>query len=171
MHHMKLFYLHYEDILILVTFQFFKDVASNLHPFLNMHQTDQPMMIFLCEDLEDMYRRLLKMVVHKAIIDKTRTPVHLIKIDLDDKLNILSPSELKLPTATIHLLQGIEQGKKLRFKTYCGLLLSEASKACYEMIKYGCKKGCTGNCKCKRYDLDCTELCWCGGDCVPIADA
>ena len=100
-----------------VKFQFFKDVASILNPFLNMYQTDQPMMIFLCEDLEDMYRRLVKMVVHKAIIDKARTPVHLIKIDLDDKLNILSPSKLILPTATIHLLQGIEQGKKLRFKT------------------------------------------------------
>ena len=64
---------HYEDILMLIKFQFFKDVANILNPFLNMYQTDQPMMIFLCEDLEDMYRRLLKMVVHKAIIDKART--------------------------------------------------------------------------------------------------
>ena len=71
-------------------------------------------------------------VVHKAIIDKARTPAHLIKIDLDDKLNILSPCKLKLPTATIHLLRAIEQGKKLHFKTYCGLLLTNLLKKLQE---------------------------------------
>ena len=38
-------------------------------------------------------------------------------------------------------------------------VLTEASKACYEIIKCGCKKGCSGNCKCKKYTLNCSELC------------
>ena len=38
---------HYKDILMLAKFQFSKDVASILNPFLNMYQIDQPMMIFL----------------------------------------------------------------------------------------------------------------------------
>ena len=37
--------------------------------------------------------------------------------------------------------------------------------ACYELIKCGCKKGCSGKCKCKAFDLECTEVCNCGGEC------
>ena len=52
------------------------------------------------------------------------TQVDLIKINLDEKLNMLPSSEVKLPTATLHLLQGIEQeGKRLHFKADCGLFM------------------------------------------------
>ena len=100
-----------------VKFEFFKHVASILNPFLKMYQTAQPTMPFLSEDLEEMYRRLTKMVVHKAIIDKSRTQVDLIKINLDEKLNMLPSNEVKLLTATLHL------GKRLRFKADCGLFV------------------------------------------------
>eukprot|EP00111_Clytia_hemisphaerica_P022859 TCONS_00067280-protein len=39
----------------------------------------------------------------------------------------------------------------------------EASKACQELIKCGCKKMCGARCKCKKAGLSCTELCQCGG--------
>ena len=42
---------------------------------------------------------------------------------------------------------------------------NEASKECRELIKCGCKKRCTGRCRCKKADLPCTELCQCGGGC------
>ena len=45
-------------------------------------------------------------------------------------------------------------------------LLPEASKACRALFKCKCKKGCIRNCKCrKEYQLPCTELCWCRGQC------
>ena len=44
-------------------------------------------------------------------------------------------------------------------------ILPEVSKICKELIKCGCKKGCTGRCKCKQASLKCTELCKCRGDC------
>lgn len=43
--------------------------------------------------------------------------------------------------------------------------LPEASQACYELVHCGCKKGCTGHCKCKKAALKCTALCSCSGDC------
>ena len=43
--------------------------------------------------------------------------------------------------------------------------LPEASQSCYEIIRCGCKKGCTKRCSCKKAALKCTALCLCSGDC------
>ena len=45
---------HYEDKLMIVKFQFFKDIPDILSPFLKIYQTDPPMMPFLNEDLEEL---------------------------------------------------------------------------------------------------------------------
>jgi len=42
---------------------------------------------------------------------------------------------------------------------------NEASRACQELIKCGCKQKCGGRCKCKSYNLECTDLCKCSGNC------
>ena len=42
--------------------------------------------------------------------------------------------------------------------------LPEASTASRELIHCGCKKGCTGRCKCKKVALKCTALCQCSGE-------
>ena len=42
--------------------------------------------------------------------------------------------------------------------------LPEASTASRELIHCGCKKGCTGHCKCKNAALKCTALCQCSGE-------
>ena len=43
------------------------------------------------------------------------------------------------------------------------MTVDEASKACKELIKCGCKKKCAKRCQCKKSDKSCTELCGCGG--------
>ena len=43
--------------------------------------------------------------------------------------------------------------------------LPEASKACQELIKCGCKSRCKGGCSCVKAGLKCTSLCKCGGKC------
>ena len=42
--------------------------------------------------------------------------------------------------------------------------LPEASAATRELIRCGCKKVCTGHCKCKKAALKCAVLCLCGGE-------
>ena len=44
-------------------------------------------------------------------------------------------------------------------------VLSQAQESCYELVHCGCKKGCTGQCKCLKASLKCTALCNCGGHC------
>ena len=44
--------------------------------------------------------------------------------------------------------------------------LPDASEACRELIKCGCKKKCRGRCKCRKNELSYTELCACSGQCV-----
>ena len=36
------------------------------------------------------------------------------------------------------------------------MTLPETAKACLELLKCGCKQGCTGRCKCKKANLPCT---------------
>ena len=43
--------------------------------------------------------------------------------------------------------------------------LPEASKACNELIRCGCKSACRGLCKCTKANLPCTALCACNGNC------
>ena len=43
--------------------------------------------------------------------------------------------------------------------------LPEASTACNELLRCGCKKSCQGLCKCFRAKLKCTFLCACAGHC------
>ena len=43
--------------------------------------------------------------------------------------------------------------------------LPEASRSCHELIRCGCKKGCTGQCKSVLAALQCTALCSCNGEC------
>ncbi len=48
----------------------------------------------------------------------------------------------------------------------CWTTLSEATKACRELLRCGCRKGCRGQCKCVKAALQCTALCHCGGLCA-----
>jgi len=43
--------------------------------------------------------------------------------------------------------------------------LPEASEACRELLRCGCKNGCRARCKCHKASLQCTALCQCGGQC------
>ena len=44
--------------------------------------------------------------------------------------------------------------------------LSDASVACAILLHCGCKKACTGRCKCNCAGVRCTVLCQCGGGCT-----
>ena len=44
--------------------------------------------------------------------------------------------------------------------------LSDVSTMCNALICCGCKKGCRGNCSCRKAALQCTALCVCDGECI-----
>lgn len=45
------------------------------------------------------------------------------------------------------------------------MTIPQASTVCTELLKCGCKKGCSGNCKCAKAFMKCTALCYCEGEC------
>ena len=50
-------------------------------------------------------------------------------------------------------------------------LYKPAPVAVLELIKYGCKTSCKGNCSCKKNNLPCTALCKChNSDCSNLPD-
>ena len=61
---------HMTDDLMLVKFQFFKDIASVLSFYLTKFQTDAPTMPFMPGLLERNLRQVMKMFLRAAVIDK-----------------------------------------------------------------------------------------------------
>ena len=45
----------------------------------------------------------------------------------------------------------------------CWTTLPETTKACHELLRCGCRKGCRGQCKCGKAAQQCTALCHYGG--------
>ena len=43
--------------------------------------------------------------------------------------------------------------------------IPEAAESCHELVRCGCKKSCNARCKCVKAGLNCTLMCFCGGDC------
>ena len=116
---------HYNQKVIPVRLQFFKDTASQLKGFLQIFQTDNPMLAFLAANLESMFRTLMKMFVRREVLDEAVTGYKLVKIDLTNSSNI-APSELiNLPTATKNLLKSniLSEDKKRQFKKDCITIL------------------------------------------------
>jgi len=50
------------------------------------------------------------------------------------------------------------------------MTLPQASEVCSELLKCGCKKGCTKNCRCHKAFMKCTSLCYCSGECGDSAE-
>ena len=48
----------------------------------------------------------------------------------------------------------------------CWTILPEATNASRQLLRCGCKKGCRGQCKCRKAILQCTALCHCSGLCA-----
>ena len=46
----------------------------------------------------------------------------------------------------------------------------KASKACQELLKWGCKKAGINHCKCCKSSLGCTQLYFCSGPCSNSSD-
>ena len=97
--------------------QFFQDVASELKGFLQLFQTNNPMVPFLEKALVDVLHTLMQMVVKPDVLDQANSSFKLIKLDLTNSENLLPCELMKLPTATKSLLRStnLKNEKKRSF--------------------------------------------------------
>ena len=103
---------NYTDKFMKVILEIFREVARKASTHLTLFQTDNPMLPFLSDTLENLLRRIMGYFVSRSELDKATTPLKLVKLDVsisgDKCLNI---SDIKLPTGANSRL------KKLKLNT------------------------------------------------------
>lgn len=118
------------DPLLPAKIAFFAEIAGKLEPFLEKYQTDNPLVPFMADDLQDVFIALGGMILKDAYLQK----VHRTELT-DDKL--LHPDDLKLVLGVRHALRKIRSNDKMqiaRLKGQCFLfvktLLSKLQASC-----------------------------------------
>ena len=72
------------DILTTAKLSVFSFIASLFESYLTKYQTDKPMVPFLGQDLEKMYRNVLRFFIKPNDLAKCTSPIDLLKRNLDD---------------------------------------------------------------------------------------
>ena len=95
-----------EDPLTTAKLSFFSYFASLFQPFLKKYQTSKPMVPYLYQDLIQLVRSLLGIVVKNDVLEKCTTVQQLIKINLGDKDTFKTKrEELNLGFATESIIK------------------------------------------------------------------
>ena len=66
-----------KDSLKLLKLYYFSFTASLMEPYLLAYQTHKPMIPFMCNDLENLSKNLLKLFIKPEVIDKCTSPKQL----------------------------------------------------------------------------------------------
>ena len=74
---------HIPDKLIVAKLHFFVYVAGILLPYLTCYQGDGPMVPFMSEGIQKMYKGVLTIVVKPKTLAKCKNPLELMRLDLD----------------------------------------------------------------------------------------
>ena len=108
----------FKDKLVPLKLMFFKEIAAIINGFLRPFQTDNPMVPFLSDAYEELIRKLMKMFLLGSTVDGAKTPLALLKIDLDKMDTRLPLSQLRLPTSVKVAIStsSCPSDKKDRFK-------------------------------------------------------
>ena len=117
-----------KDKLIKAKLQFFKCIAGQLQPFLASFQSDKPLVPFLCSELSNLIRSLMRRFVKKDILSEASTADRLVKRVITDnkihvnykKIDIGFLTERELKEAT-----GASEKQVLEFRLQCKTFLIE----------------------------------------------
>ena len=76
--------------------------------FLQLFQTNNPMVPFLEHALVGAHHTLMKMVIKPGVLDQTNSSLKLSKLDLSNSENLLPCELMKLPTVANSSLQSAD---------------------------------------------------------------
>ena len=97
---------YHTDVLVLCKLQFFAFIASMFKPFLQIFQTDHPMLPFLLHELESLANHLVRLVMRRDAIKKADTILKKLKEKwVKDVNNQLEEDLVDLGAATKDLLR------------------------------------------------------------------
>ena len=119
-----------KDVLVPAKLQVFVYIAKVLQPFLVKYQTDEPMIIFLEEDLQSMCSKLIHKLVKKSVLDSADTMYKIANLDVPDKQNHKVATEIDIGFAAKAILTTLAKTKAvnergvLEFRMNCTKFIS-----------------------------------------------
>ena len=102
-----------DDPTIPLKLRFFEEIAMSLNDFLVTFQTDNPMVPFLTESLDNVLRTLCGCFLRKYVLEETRSVYKLLKVDFIDKTNQMSLDSVDLGFAIKHDVKVLKKSGKL----------------------------------------------------------
>lgn len=138
------------DPLIIAKLQFFVTQCKQLTPFLQIYQTESPMMPFMADDLHTLVKTLMSKFVVKDVIKQADNSVtKLLKIDVECAENMKPVKKIEIGFAVKVIVDAAEKSKKVsalqlrEFYTECQSFLKrmtlkilERSPLRYSVVKY-----------------------------------
>ena len=82
------------DKLMLAKIHFFHCIAKQMEPFLTKFQAEKPMVPFLCSELSDLVKSLMRRFIKSSILDEAATTEKLIHIDVAKSENHCSHKKI-----------------------------------------------------------------------------
>ena len=122
-----------KDVLVPAKLQVFLYISKVLKPFLVKYQTDEPMVMFLSEDLYEMCVKLMHKFVKKSVLDAADTVYKLANLDVLDKKNHKAPADIDIGFAAKSTLGNLARSKSvsdrgiLEFRMECTQFLSHVT--------------------------------------------
>ena len=101
-----------KDVLVPAKLQVFVYIAKVLKPFLVKYKTDEPMIMFLAEDLQSMYSKLMHKFVKKSLLDSADTLYKIANLDILDKQNHKVATEIDIGFAAKAILTTLAKAKQ-----------------------------------------------------------
>ena len=153
------------DVLIPVKLLFFEEVAKSLHAFLVLFQTDNPMVPFLVETLEELIRSLFSKFILKRVVAKYSRSATLLKIDPTDVVNHKSIADVNLGFAINYELQLLKKAGKVTDTKICNFKKAAVqflSKLCSHALEKSPLRSLFARCmQClsPTYIAECPESC------------
>ena len=102
-----------KNVLVPAKLQVFVFISKVLKPFPVKNQTDEPMIMFLAEDLYDMITKLMHKFVKKSALDAADTVYKIANLDVLDKKNHKAAGEIDIALLLKLLLETLQKVKQL----------------------------------------------------------
>ena len=103
---------HIQDAFIPAELQFFVTTAKILHPFLEVFQTERPMLPFMAEYIYDILHIILEKFIKKSIMEKATSMAKLAKVDVMEKENLVHAKNVDIGFATKKIISDMQTKKK-----------------------------------------------------------
>ena len=118
-----------QDKLIVAKLQFFVSTASIMKSYLQIFQTDAPLLTFISSELQEMLQVLMGKFVKREVLEAADTGQKLAKLDVANTDNHLPPAQVNIGFAAASTLTKIQKEKKVS-----QLQIFEIRKECTTML-------------------------------------